>query len=270
MATTNATTLAHTLGGISSDISTAEINRLDGVTGDLQTQLDAKLATATAASTYAPKASPEFTGTVSSSGSVGIGTTSTSSWSSAADDLVINIGAGNDGGITINSASSGTDNGAIYFAHGTSANAVGRIDYDHNNNSLAIFGNNTKRILLDQYGELRTQSARSGTYDNSCRLGGGSDPSTALSIANNNSCKLDGGTNGSFLILVYSGSAGQGAVYFSSFLTGTIKVAGHSDFTASSSSGSYRLTASGHTINMFNYGGSTQTFYFTIIGAFIS
>ena len=58
MATTKATTLAHTLGGISSDISTAEINRLDGVTGDLQTQLDAK----------APLASPDFTGTVDLTG----------------------------------------------------------------------------------------------------------------------------------------------------------------------------------------------------------
>ena len=63
MATTKATTLAHTLGGISSDISTAEINRLDNLTGDIQTQLDAKLAIATASSTYAPLASPTFTGT---------------------------------------------------------------------------------------------------------------------------------------------------------------------------------------------------------------
>ena len=53
MATTKATTLAHTLGGISSDISTAEINRLDGLTGDIQTLLDLK----------APIASPTFTGT---------------------------------------------------------------------------------------------------------------------------------------------------------------------------------------------------------------
>ena len=53
MATTKATTLAHTLGGISSDISTAEINRLDGVTGDIQTLLNLK----------APIASPTFTGT---------------------------------------------------------------------------------------------------------------------------------------------------------------------------------------------------------------
>jgi hypothetical protein len=58
MATTKATTLAHTLGGISSDISTAEINRLDGVTGDIQTQITA-LDTA-----KAPKASPIFTGTI--------------------------------------------------------------------------------------------------------------------------------------------------------------------------------------------------------------
>jgi len=75
MATTKATTLAHTLGGISSDISTAEINRLDGVTGDLQTQLNAK----------APTASPNFTGTITapndsisgdavSGGTIGAGT----------------------------------------------------------------------------------------------------------------------------------------------------------------------------------------------------
>ena len=56
MATTKATTLAHTLGGISSDISTAEINRLDGLTGDIQTQITA-LDTA-----KAPKASSIFTG----------------------------------------------------------------------------------------------------------------------------------------------------------------------------------------------------------------
>jgi len=79
MATTKATTLAHTLGGISSDISTAEINRLDGLTGDIQTQITA-LDTA-----KAPKASPTFTGTITapndsisgdviSGGTIGAGT----------------------------------------------------------------------------------------------------------------------------------------------------------------------------------------------------
>jgi len=41
----------------------AEFDYMDGVTSNVQTQMDAKLATATATSTYAPKASPAFTGT---------------------------------------------------------------------------------------------------------------------------------------------------------------------------------------------------------------
>lgn len=45
-------------------VSNTEIGYLDGVTSAIQTQLDAKLASATAASTYAPIASPTFTGTV--------------------------------------------------------------------------------------------------------------------------------------------------------------------------------------------------------------
>ena len=47
----------------SSTVSTTELGYLDGVTSAIQTQLDAKLATATAASTYAPLASPALTGT---------------------------------------------------------------------------------------------------------------------------------------------------------------------------------------------------------------
>jgi hypothetical protein len=46
----------------SSTVSATELGYLDGVTSALQTQLDAKLATATAASTYAPLASPALTG----------------------------------------------------------------------------------------------------------------------------------------------------------------------------------------------------------------
>jgi hypothetical protein len=47
----------------SSTVSTTELGYLDGVTSAVQTQLDAKLSTATAASTYAPLASPALTGT---------------------------------------------------------------------------------------------------------------------------------------------------------------------------------------------------------------
>lgn len=46
------------------NVSATEISYLDNVTSPIQTQLDAKLSIATAASTYAPLASPTFTGTV--------------------------------------------------------------------------------------------------------------------------------------------------------------------------------------------------------------
>lgn len=46
----------------SSTVSATELGYLDGVTSAIQTQLDAKLATTTASSTYAPLASPALTG----------------------------------------------------------------------------------------------------------------------------------------------------------------------------------------------------------------
>jgi hypothetical protein len=46
------------------DVSALEIGYLNGVTSGIQTQLDAKLASATASSTYAPLSGPTFTGTV--------------------------------------------------------------------------------------------------------------------------------------------------------------------------------------------------------------
>jgi len=63
-----------TTGAVSVDTSTiqarvtnvtdTEIGYLDGVTSAIQTQMDTKLASATAATTYAPIASPTFTGTL--------------------------------------------------------------------------------------------------------------------------------------------------------------------------------------------------------------
>ena len=46
----------------SSTVSATELGYLDGVTSAIQTQIDSKLATSTAASTYAPLASPALTG----------------------------------------------------------------------------------------------------------------------------------------------------------------------------------------------------------------
>jgi sulfur carrier protein ThiS len=48
--------------GISSTVDATEIGYVNGVTSAIQTQIDSKLATATASSTYAPLASPALTG----------------------------------------------------------------------------------------------------------------------------------------------------------------------------------------------------------------
>jgi len=48
---------------VSSTVSSTELGYVDGVTSAIQTQIDSKLATATASSTYAPLASPALTGT---------------------------------------------------------------------------------------------------------------------------------------------------------------------------------------------------------------
>jgi len=55
------------------DVDSSEIAYLNGVTSAIQTQLDAKLASTTASSTYAPLSGPTFTGTVSLPATTSIG-----------------------------------------------------------------------------------------------------------------------------------------------------------------------------------------------------
>jgi hypothetical protein len=55
------------------DVSAAELSYVNGVTGSIQTQLDSKLDSSTAATTYAPLAAPTFTGTVGLPSTTSIG-----------------------------------------------------------------------------------------------------------------------------------------------------------------------------------------------------
>lgn len=57
-------------------VSGTEIGYLDGVSGPIQTQIDAKLASSTASTTYAPLANPTFTGTVALPSTTSIGNVS--------------------------------------------------------------------------------------------------------------------------------------------------------------------------------------------------
>jgi hypothetical protein len=84
-------------------------------------------------------------------GLVGIGTTVPASFGAFnAKNLTVGDGASNQG-ITISSGS--TSNGLLAFADGVNQSpAPGFIDYDHNNNSMAIGANFTNRINIDNSG----------------------------------------------------------------------------------------------------------------------
>jgi hypothetical protein len=89
---------------------------------------------------------------IDSSGNVGIGTASPSSYNSAMNDLVVAGSA--DSGITI--ASGTTNEGSIAFADGTSgADAYrGWINYNHNSNFMRFFTNATERMRITSGGAL--------------------------------------------------------------------------------------------------------------------
>lgn len=85
---------------------------------------------------------------------LGIGTSSPSSFSSNANNLVVGSGSGTEG-ITINSGSA--NYGTIYFADGTSGSAAyaGNINYNHADNSMRLGTNgSTTDVVIDSSGNL--------------------------------------------------------------------------------------------------------------------
>ena len=91
-----------------------------------------------------------------------------SNMSSAADDLVIAPPAGNNGGMTIVNSGS-NDIGNIFFANGTSESAIGRIQYEHQNNALSFTANNSERMRITSVGDVgigeNAPGARLVVYD---------------------------------------------------------------------------------------------------------
>ena len=91
---------------------------------------------------------------VDSSGRVGLGHDSPESFSSGAYNLVIAADNGSNAGITISNSASGTDSGAIFFAHGTGASGQGRIRYHHNGDYMAFTANATEGLRIDMGGNV--------------------------------------------------------------------------------------------------------------------
>ncbi len=89
---------------------------------------------------------------ITSSGNVGIGTTSPSSY--YANHLVVDIGSTAQSGITIVADSS--NQAMLAFADGTSGDTRyrGYLDYNHSNDSLAFASAGTERMRIDSSGRL--------------------------------------------------------------------------------------------------------------------
>ena len=140
-----------------------------------------------------------------SGGNVGIGTSSPSSFNSNASNLVVGSGSGGEG-MTIYSGS--TDNGAIFFADGTSgaSETMGGISYNHNDDSLNLRVNNDPKVYVTSSGNVGI---------------GTSSPATLLNLsATNPVLRLNGSTSGnceiqtdgvSFLINADSGNTASGS-----------------------------------------------------------
>jgi len=85
--------------------------------------------------------------TIDTSGNVGIGTSSPSSFFSGASNLVVSGGSGN-GGITIDAGTSSVS--ALHFADGTSGSETyrGYVSYDHSSDALLLGTSGTEAMRL--------------------------------------------------------------------------------------------------------------------------
>ena len=100
---------------------------------------------------------------ITSDGLVGIGLTSPGSYSSGANNLVVNDASGA-GGITIVTPSS--DTGSLFFSDGTGATGQGRVRYDHSTDQLTFGTNGTgSRMVIDSSGRVLIGTTTEGHGD---------------------------------------------------------------------------------------------------------
>ena len=119
--------------------------------------------------------------TFDTSGNLGIGNTSPSSYNSAADNLVIGTSGSN--GMTIVSGS--TSSGYIMFADGTTGQQAyeGQITYDHTNNFMALNTSGTERVRIDSSGNLLVGTTTLVSPNSGCSLAVGSGSQIAIGHA---------------------------------------------------------------------------------------
>jgi hypothetical protein len=143
---------------------------------------------------------------IDSSGNVGIGTSSPSTFQSYANSLVVGTGVGGEG-ITVYSGT--LDYGALVFADGTSGNSqlrAGQVVYDHGTNSMFFNTNASEAMRIDSSGNLLvgTTSVISAGVLNTSFLGG---TKNGIDLQNTNS-----GNSGAFIGFFNSTGSLAGAI----------------------------------------------------------
>ncbi len=139
---------------------------------------------------------------IDSSGRLGLGTSSPSSYNNIADDLV--IATSSDTGITI--ATGTSSQGSLFFADGTSGSALveGFVAYEHGSNFLKFGTSNTERMRIDTNGSVGIGET---SPDRKLHLTGGTFP--ALRIENS-STSIANGTNICGLEFAHADSSAPG------------------------------------------------------------
>ena len=151
---------------------------------------------------------------IDSNGNVGIGTTSPTSYSAYADNLVV-AGAA-ETGITI--ASGNSSQSGLYFSDGTSGTEqyIGFLDYNHSSNALIVGTSGTERMRIASDG-VATIGMTAATGNATVRIGSVGNASANgtgnLEFVNSSSYKSwkisAGGTPTGALAFTRSGSSGQ-------------------------------------------------------------
>ncbi|MAA56952.1 MAG: hypothetical protein CL855_00520 [Cryomorphaceae bacterium] len=133
---------------------------------------------------------------IDSSGNVGIGNSTPSSYNAVADDLVVGNQSGAHG-ITI--AAENNNTGYLHWADGTGSTAetrAGRIAYSHADNSFRFDTAASERMRLDSSGRLLVGTSSGTSSPNAIQTGGGGTMiSSSGSISNNGTLDLTVGTS---------------------------------------------------------------------------
>lgn len=118
---------------------------------------------------------------VDASGNLGLGETTPSGFSSAANNFVIKETGGN-AGMTI--VTDSTNIGSIFFSDSTSANSQGQVRYDHLTDALTFGTNAAERARIDSSGNVQvggtTAYGRLASYGNISTVGDGEAAGVAL------------------------------------------------------------------------------------------